>query len=154
MAPRMNIRVGPLAVGLLCKAAPRPLYNPVRPCSHWQSEGRLPPSEPLFLLLLLLPAAPQASQPCPTAEGPMAAVLSPHSCYCPGSRLPKFPAYEPTSRLASLQGVTAACLGAAHSSAMLVLAQLAQSTALSPSHRAGNLTKQGGPRTKAKEVHT
>lgn len=37
----------PPAIGILCKAAPGPLYSPTRPCPHQQLEGRLPPSEPL-----------------------------------------------------------------------------------------------------------
>lgn len=57
--------------------------------------------------------------------------------------------HEPTSRLALLQGLTAACLGPPHGSAMVILALFAQSTALSPLHKA-----KADPRMKAREAHT
>lgn len=147
--------VGPLAIGLLCKAAPGPLYNPLAhvatssqrtDChlvnhSSSSSSSSFSPKHPKPLTL-----------PCCWGTHGSCTVSPWVLLLC--QQLPNFPTHEPTSRFAPLQGVSATCPGAVHDSVTFILAQLVQITALSPSHRAGYLTEQGRPRTKAKEAHT
>lgn len=72
MAPRVTRSVGSLAIGFLWEATPA--FQPHFPRSHLQSEGRMPPSELLFILLfllLLLPTTPpRPPNPAPLQEDP------------------------------------------------------------------------------------